>query len=136
MHNLIENTCIQCKEQALLGIDRLFYYWVYFRHACILMNGTVIDYWRIIGSDCLCSRSLERRLQRPLLAKSRTLPSIPQSPAAVRLQQSENVCKRQQRPRVPSSAGGLEACTLPPAGTVCVFKLCQKNILYWTFAVN
>ncbi|XP_048029749.1 ankyrin repeat and fibronectin type-III domain-containing protein 1 isoform X3 [Megalobrama amblycephala] len=60
--------------------------------------------------------SLERRLQRPLLAKSRTLPSIPQSPAAIRVQQSENVCERQHRPRVPSSPGGLEACTLPPAG--------------------
>ncbi|XP_016327393.1 ankyrin repeat and fibronectin type-III domain-containing protein 1-like [Sinocyclocheilus anshuiensis] len=62
------------------------------------------------------ARSLERRLQRPLLAKSRTLPSIPQSPAAIRVQQSEKVCECQQRPRVPSSPGGLEACTLPPAG--------------------
>lgn len=69
---------------------------------------------------CLCSRSLERRLQRPLLAKSRTLPSIPQSPAAIRVQQSENVCERQHRPRVPSSPSGLEACTLPPAGIACV----------------
>ncbi|RXN02234.1 ankyrin repeat and fibronectin type-III domain-containing 1-like protein [Labeo rohita] len=71
------------------------------------------------GSYCCTvaeARSLERRLQRPLLAKSRTLPSIPQSPAAVRVQQSENICERQQRPRVPSSPGGLEACTLPPAG--------------------
>lgn len=70
---------------------------------------------------CLYSRLLERRLQRPLLAKSRTLPSIPQSPAAIRVQQSENVCERQHRPRVPSSPGGLEACTLPPAGIACVF---------------
>ncbi|KAG1944500.1 ankyrin repeat and fibronectin type-III domain-containing protein [Pimephales promelas] len=71
------------------------------------------------GSYCCTvaeARSLERRLQRPLLAKSRTLPSIPQSPAAIRVQQSENVCERQHRPRVPSSPGGLEACTLPPAG--------------------
>ncbi|XP_052452578.1 ankyrin repeat and fibronectin type-III domain-containing protein 1 isoform X1 [Carassius gibelio] len=71
------------------------------------------------GSYCCTvaeARSLERRLQRPLLAKSRTLPSIPQSPASVRVQQSENICERQRRPRVPSSPGGLEACTLPPAG--------------------
>ncbi|XP_026114126.1 ankyrin repeat and fibronectin type-III domain-containing protein 1 isoform X1 [Carassius auratus] len=71
------------------------------------------------GSYCCTvaeARSLERRLQRPLLAKSRTLPSIPQSPAAVRVQQSEKVCERQQRPHVPSSPGGLQACTLPSAG--------------------
>ncbi|XP_043082106.1 ankyrin repeat and fibronectin type-III domain-containing protein 1 [Puntigrus tetrazona] len=71
------------------------------------------------GSYCCTvaeARSLERRLQRPLLAKSRTLPSIPQSPAAVRTQQPENACERRRRPRVPSSPGGLEGCTLPPAG--------------------
>uniref|UniRef100_A0A8C1IDD1 Ankyrin repeat and fibronectin type-III domain-containing protein 1-like n=1 Tax=Cyprinus carpio TaxID=7962 RepID=A0A8C1IDD1_CYPCA len=72
-------------------------------------------YADVFSTDTLME-SLERRLQRPLLAKSRTLPSIPQSPAAVRVQQSEKVCERQQRPRVPSSPGGLEACTLPPAG--------------------
>ncbi|XP_077075368.1 ankyrin repeat and fibronectin type-III domain-containing protein 1 isoform X2 [Siphateles boraxobius] len=72
-------------------------------------------YADVFSTDTLME-SLERRLQRPLLAKSRTLPSIPQSPAAIRVQQSENVCERQHRPRVPSSPGGLEACTLPPAG--------------------
>ncbi|XP_051543366.1 ankyrin repeat and fibronectin type-III domain-containing protein 1 isoform X2 [Myxocyprinus asiaticus] len=60
--------------------------------------------------------SLERRLQRPVLAKSRTLPSIPQSPSVVRMQPSENVSDCERHPRLPSSPGGLEACTLPPAG--------------------
>ncbi|XP_067291110.1 ankyrin repeat and fibronectin type-III domain-containing protein 1 isoform X2 [Pseudorasbora parva] len=72
-------------------------------------------YADVFSTDTLME-SLERRLQRPVLAKSRTLPSIPQSPAAVRVQQTENACERQHRPRVPSSPGGLEACTLPPAG--------------------
>ncbi|XP_017209464.1 ankyrin repeat and fibronectin type-III domain-containing protein 1 isoform X2 [Danio rerio] len=73
------------------------------------------SYADVFSTDTLME-SLERRLQRPLLAKSRTLPSIPQSPAAVRVQQTESDCERQQRPRVPSSPGGLEACTIPPAG--------------------
>ncbi|XP_056593915.1 ankyrin repeat and fibronectin type-III domain-containing protein 1 isoform X1 [Triplophysa dalaica] len=71
------------------------------------------------GSYCCTvaeARSLERRLQRPVLAKSRTLPSIPQSPAAIRGHHSANVCVQQQRARLPSSPGPVEACTLPSAG--------------------
>ncbi|KAA0705063.1 hypothetical protein E1301_Tti017848 [Triplophysa tibetana] len=71
------------------------------------------------GSYCCTvaeARSLERRLQRPILAKSRTLPSIPQSPAAIRGHHSANVCVQQQRARLPSSPGPVEACTLPSAG--------------------
>ncbi|KAG5832358.1 hypothetical protein ANANG_G00290340 [Anguilla anguilla] len=37
------------------------------------------------------ARSLEKKLQRPLLAKSRTLPSIPQSPMANRMNRSDLV---------------------------------------------
>ncbi|KAJ8347212.1 hypothetical protein SKAU_G00286130 [Synaphobranchus kaupii] len=37
------------------------------------------------------TRSLEKKLQRPLLAKSRTLPSIPQSPTANRMHRSDLV---------------------------------------------
>lgn len=94
------------------------YSWVWFSY-----------YW-LIGNNLLCSRSLERRLQRPILAKSRTLPSIPQSPAAVRGQQSENACVQQQRARLPSSPGPVEACTLPSAGIV----LASKHV-YQTFCV-
>ncbi|XP_055037352.2 ankyrin repeat and fibronectin type-III domain-containing protein 1 isoform X3 [Misgurnus anguillicaudatus] len=61
-------------------------------------------------------RSLERRLQRPILAKSRTLPSIPQSPASIRGQQPGNVCIQRQRSQFLSSPGPTEACTLPSAG--------------------
>ncbi|XP_062848416.1 uncharacterized protein LOC134310719 [Trichomycterus rosablanca] len=68
------------------------------------------------GSYC-CSaaeaRSLERRLQRPLLAKSRTLPSIPQSPLVGRMHPG---CQdAQPRPHLPSSPAHHSGCTLPPA---------------------
>ncbi|XP_076842957.1 ankyrin repeat and fibronectin type-III domain-containing protein 1 isoform X2 [Brachyhypopomus gauderio] len=61
--------------------------------------------------------SLERRLQRPLLAKSRTLPSIPQSPIVGRVHQhSQLIVGSPTRPRLPSSPAHLSACTLPPTG--------------------
>ncbi|KAI4889251.1 hypothetical protein NFI96_006109 [Prochilodus magdalenae] len=61
--------------------------------------------------------SLERRLQRPLLAKSRTLPSIPQSPTVGRVHQHlQMIGGSPPRPRLPSSPGHLSAPTLPPAG--------------------
>ncbi|XP_072535282.1 ankyrin repeat and fibronectin type-III domain-containing protein 1 isoform X2 [Salminus brasiliensis] len=61
--------------------------------------------------------SLERRLQRPLLAKSRTLPSIPQSPTVGRMQQhSQIIGGSPPYPRLPSSPTHLNAPTLPPAG--------------------
>ena len=62
-------------------------------------------------------RSLERKLQRPLLAKSRTLPSIPQSPTVSRVHHSDLIGGSPPRLRNPPSAPGhSKACTLPPAG--------------------
>ncbi|XP_076154939.1 ankyrin repeat and fibronectin type-III domain-containing protein 1, partial [Alosa pseudoharengus] len=55
--------------------------------------------------------SLERKLQRPLLAKSRTLPSIPQSPTVARV-----IGESPPRRRLPSSPGHSKACTLPSPG--------------------
>ncbi|KAG5262388.1 hypothetical protein AALO_G00274620 [Alosa alosa] len=55
--------------------------------------------------------SLERKLQRPLLAKSRTLPSIPQSPTVARV-----ISESPPRRRLPSSPGHSKACTLPSPG--------------------
>ncbi|XP_035386321.1 ankyrin repeat and fibronectin type-III domain-containing protein 1 isoform X2 [Electrophorus electricus] len=72
------------------------------------------------GSYCCTvaeARSLERRLQRPLLAKSRTLPSIPQSPLIGRVHQHSHVIRgNPPHTRLPSSPAHLSACTLPTAG--------------------
>ncbi|KAI1896239.1 hypothetical protein AGOR_G00092760 [Albula goreensis] len=59
--------------------------------------------------------SLERKLQRPLLAKSRTLPSIPQSPTVARVLHSDLVGGSPLRRKLPSTSHP-KACTLPPAG--------------------
>ncbi|KAF7709060.1 hypothetical protein HF521_018117 [Silurus meridionalis] len=60
--------------------------------------------------------SLERRLQRPLLAKSRTLPSIPQSPIVGRVQSNlQQVGGSEPRFQLASSPNHLSSCTLPPA---------------------
>lgn len=66
----------------------------------------------------LCpNRSLERKLQRPRLAKSRTLPSIPQSPTVSRVHQSDLIGgSPPHRTKLPSSPGHPKACTLPSAG--------------------
>ncbi|KAJ3607469.1 hypothetical protein NHX12_024520, partial [Muraenolepis orangiensis] len=62
-------------------------------------------------------RSLERTLQRPLLAKSRTLPSIPQSPAAPRVHHSDLIGGSPPgRIVLPPISNQPKACTLPPAG--------------------
>ncbi|XP_019902065.2 ankyrin repeat and fibronectin type-III domain-containing protein 1 isoform X2 [Esox lucius] len=63
--------------------------------------------------------SLERKLQRPLLAKSRTLPSIPQSPTVARVHHKDLI--GESPPHRKSSAStspspSLQPCTLPPAG--------------------
>ncbi|MGH0135156.1 UNVERIFIED_CONTAM: hypothetical protein FKN15_043428 [Acipenser sinensis] len=69
-----------------------------------------------------CFRSLERKLQRPLLAKSRTLPSIPQSPTFSRVHHSNLLSSSQELApslRVPrSSSNHRKGCTLPSAGEV------------------
>ncbi|GAA6083807.1 ankyrin repeat and fibronectin type-III domain-containing protein 1 isoform X1, partial [Tachysurus ichikawai] len=71
------------------------------------------------GSYC-CSaaeaRLLERRLQRPLLAKSRTLPSIPQSPIVGRVNQTSQLDGGSEPcSQLSSSPTHFSACTLPPA---------------------
>lgn len=69
---------------------------------------------------CLCflTRSLERKLQRPLLAKSRTLPSIPQSPTVSRVHHSDFIGGSPPRRKNPPAAATShpKGCTLPPAG--------------------
>lgn len=62
-------------------------------------------------------RSLERKLQRPLLAKSRTLPSIPQSPTVSRVHPSDLISGSSPcRSKLPTPTSHPKACTLPPAG--------------------
>uniref|UniRef100_A0A1A8FYA0 Ankyrin repeat and fibronectin type-III domain-containing protein 1-like n=4 Tax=Nothobranchius korthausae TaxID=1143690 RepID=A0A1A8FYA0_9TELE len=72
------------------------------------------------GSYCCTvaeARSLERKLQRPLLAKSRTLPSIPQSPTVSRVHHSDLIGGSPPRRKNPTSATSQsKGCTLPPAG--------------------
>ncbi|KAF0025342.1 hypothetical protein F2P81_022223 [Scophthalmus maximus] len=72
------------------------------------------------GSYCCTvaeARSLERKLQRPILAKSRTLPSIPQSPTVSRVHHSDLIGGSPPRRRNPSTGSSqAKACTLPPAG--------------------
>ncbi|XP_027009904.2 ankyrin repeat and fibronectin type-III domain-containing protein 1 isoform X3 [Tachysurus fulvidraco] len=59
---------------------------------------------------------LERRLQRPLLAKSRTLPSIPQSPIVGRVNQNSQLDGGSEPcSQLSSSPTHFSACTLPPA---------------------
>nr|XP_020461774.1 uncharacterized protein LOC109963536 isoform X2 [Monopterus albus] len=71
------------------------------------------------GSYCCTvteARSLERKLQRPLLAKSRTLPSIPQSPTVSRAHHSDLFGGSPPRRKNPDPAPSHpKACTLPPA---------------------
>ncbi|XP_041433496.1 ankyrin repeat and fibronectin type-III domain-containing protein 1 isoform X2 [Xenopus laevis] len=56
--------------------------------------------------------SLDRRLQRPILGKSLTLPSIPQSPVLTRVPQHQDSV-----PRLPAagSSDSMVTCKLPPA---------------------
>ncbi|XP_028332922.1 ankyrin repeat and fibronectin type-III domain-containing protein 1 isoform X2 [Gouania willdenowi] len=61
--------------------------------------------------------SLERKLQRPLLSKSRTLPSIPQSPSTSRVHHADLIGGSPPRRKNPlTNASSPKACTLPPAG--------------------
>nr|XP_019938403.1 PREDICTED: uncharacterized protein LOC109626711 [Paralichthys olivaceus] len=61
--------------------------------------------------------SLERKLQRPLLAKSRTLPSIPQSPTVSRVHHSDLIGgSPPRRKHLSTATSHPKACTLPPAG--------------------
>ncbi|TKS89917.1 hypothetical protein D9C73_024046 [Collichthys lucidus] len=69
-------------------------------------------------TESLSNRSLERKLQRPLLAKSRTLPSIPQSPTVSRVHHSDLIGgSPPRRKNPPAATSHLKACTLPPAET-------------------
>lgn len=72
---------------------------------------------RVIDHLCCLCRSLERKLQRPILAKSRTLPSIPQSPTVSRVHHSDLIGGSPPRMKNPPVATShSKACTLPPAG--------------------
>ncbi|XP_053813594.1 ankyrin repeat and fibronectin type-III domain-containing protein 1-like [Vidua chalybeata] len=81
--------------------------------------------WGRRSGSCCCSvtecRSLDRKLQRPLLGKSRTLPSIPQSPVLSRLPLLEPAAYRdampEQKPYKKHSASEHQkGCTVPSAG--------------------
>ncbi|XP_074821840.1 ankyrin repeat and fibronectin type-III domain-containing protein 1-like isoform X2 [Natator depressus] len=76
------------------------------------------------GSYC-CSvtecRSLDRKLQRPLLGKSRTLPSIPQSPVLSRVPLLDSKLYREEMPEQKqyknhSASDCQKGCTVPSAG--------------------
>ncbi|KAG7459785.1 hypothetical protein MATL_G00214410 [Megalops atlanticus] len=76
------------------------------------------------SGSCCCTiaeaRSLEKKLQRPLLAKSRTLPSIPQSPTSTRIHhydQDQNPSRRKPAlgtslPKIPSLPAAGETWSL------------------------
>ncbi|KAM6407538.1 ankyrin repeat and fibronectin type-III domain-containing protein 1-like [Rhynochetos jubatus] len=76
------------------------------------------------GSCCYSvteCRSLDRKLQRPLLGKSRTLPSIPQSPVLSRLPLLDSTAYREEMPeqkpyKKHSTSDCQKGCTVPSAG--------------------
>ncbi|XP_039587960.1 ankyrin repeat and fibronectin type-III domain-containing protein 1-like isoform X1 [Passer montanus] len=81
--------------------------------------------WGRRSGSCCCSvtecRSLDRKLQRPLLGKSRTLPSIPQSPVLSRLPLLEPAAYRDEMPeqkpyKKHSASEHQKGCTVPSAG--------------------
>ncbi|XP_064009195.1 ankyrin repeat and fibronectin type-III domain-containing protein 1-like isoform X2 [Pogoniulus pusillus] len=67
-------------------------------------------------------RSLDRKLQRPLLGKSRTLPSIPQSPVLSRLPLLDSKTRRDEMPEQkpyqmhPNGSEHQKGCTVPSTG--------------------
>ncbi|KAK2543790.1 hypothetical protein Q9966_002647 [Columba livia] len=82
------------------------------------------------GSYC-CSvtecRSLDRKPQRPLLGKSRTLPSIPQSPVLSRLPLLDSAAYREEMPeqkpyKKHSSSDHQKGCTVPSAACWALLK--------------
>ncbi|KAM6079822.1 ankyrin repeat and fibronectin type-III domain-containing protein 1-like isoform 5-T5 [Theristicus caerulescens] len=77
------------------------------------------------SGSCCCSvtecRSLDRKLQRPLLGKSRTLPSIPQSPVLSRLPLLDSTVYREEMPEQKPYKKHLasdrqKGCTVPSTG--------------------
>ncbi|KAL9835592.1 LOW QUALITY PROTEIN: ankyrin repeat and fibronectin type-III domain-containing protein 1-like [Geothlypis trichas] len=81
--------------------------------------------WGRRSGSCCCSvtecRSLDRKLPRPLLGKSRTLPSIPQSPVLSRLPLLEPAAYRDEMPeqkpyKKHSGSEHQKGCTVPSAG--------------------
>ncbi|XP_074697052.1 ankyrin repeat and fibronectin type-III domain-containing protein 1-like isoform X3 [Strix aluco] len=65
--------------------------------------------------------SLDRKLQRPLLGKSRTLPSIPQSPVLSRLPLLDSTAYREEMPeqkpyKKHSASDCQKGCTVPSTG--------------------
>ncbi|KAM6320265.1 ankyrin repeat and fibronectin type-III domain-containing protein 1-like [Podargus strigoides] len=77
------------------------------------------------SGSCCCSatesRSLDRKLQRPLLGKSRTLPSIPQSPVLSRLPLLDSTAYREEMPEQKpyekhSASDCQKGCTVPSTG--------------------
>ncbi|KAM6244529.1 ankyrin repeat and fibronectin type-III domain-containing protein 1-like isoform 1-T1 [Spheniscus humboldti] len=77
------------------------------------------------SGSCCCSvterRSLDRKLQRPLLGKSRTLPSIPQSPVLSRLPLLDSTAYREEMPEQKPYKKHLasdcqKGCTVPSTG--------------------
>ncbi|XP_032859864.1 ankyrin repeat and fibronectin type-III domain-containing protein 1-like isoform X3 [Tyto alba] len=74
-----------------------------------------------ISSQLSLGRSLDRKLQRPLLGKSRTLPSIPQSPVLSRLPLLDSTAYREEMPeqkpyKKHSASDHQKGCTVPSAG--------------------
>ncbi|XP_015498782.1 ankyrin repeat and fibronectin type-III domain-containing protein 1-like isoform X1 [Parus major] len=81
--------------------------------------------WSRRSGSCCCSvtecRSLDRKLQRPLLGKSQTLPSIPQSPVLSRLPLLDPTACRDEMPeqkpyKKHSGSEHQKGCTVPSAG--------------------
>ncbi|KAM6114054.1 LOW QUALITY PROTEIN: ankyrin repeat and fibronectin type-III domain-containing protein 1-like [Pterocles gutturalis] len=77
------------------------------------------------SGSCCCSvterRSLDRKVQRPLLGKSRTLPSIPQSPVLSRLPLLDSTPYREEMPeqkpyKKHSASDRQKGCTVPSTG--------------------
>ncbi|XP_056194449.1 ankyrin repeat and fibronectin type-III domain-containing protein 1-like [Falco biarmicus] len=69
----------------------------------------------------LAEGSLDRKLQRPLLGKSRTLPSIPQSPVLSRLPLLDSKAYREEMPeqkpyKKHSASDHQKGCTVPSTG--------------------
>lgn len=125
--------CVQVFVQSTVCVSTI-------SNAFVVTRLNICSFWyrKTVGTVCVIiycvNRSLERKLQRPLLAKSRTLPSIPQSPTVSRVHQSDLIGGSPlRRKTLPATTSNLKACTLPPAGKLPPNSIFVNVYKLWIF---
>uniref|UniRef100_A0A8C0VGD7 Ankyrin repeat and fibronectin type-III domain-containing protein 1-like n=2 Tax=Cyanistes caeruleus TaxID=156563 RepID=A0A8C0VGD7_CYACU len=112
MEALLQNTATACEFVSADGKGLCF--------LTLFPWGWLCPAW-CAGMVSWCQGSLDRKLQRPLLGKSQTLPSIPQSPVLSRLPLLEPTAYRDEMPeqkpyKKHSGSEHQKGCTVPSAG--------------------